>query len=122
MSERELNRIEVLSRVEDGTMTATNAANLLNLSRRQIQRLVKRLAIEGGPGLAHKARGLPSNNQTHPHRRAFIMDIVRDIYSDFGPTLTAEMLAQRHSIKLSAETVRKCPLAHVNMRCRVTDA
>ena len=31
MSERELNRIEVLSRVEDGSMTATQAADLLNL-------------------------------------------------------------------------------------------
>ena len=71
MSERELNRIEVLSRVEDGSMTATEAADLLNLSRRQIQRLVKRLATEGAGSLAHKARGVPSNNRTHPHRRAF---------------------------------------------------
>jgi hypothetical protein len=37
MSERELNRIEVLSSVDDGTMTATGAGDLLNLSRRQIQ-------------------------------------------------------------------------------------
>ena len=35
MSGRELNRVEVLSQVSQGRMTATNAANVLGLSRRQ---------------------------------------------------------------------------------------
>ena len=34
MSERELNRIEVLSQVTEGRMTAVAAANVLGLSRR----------------------------------------------------------------------------------------
>ena len=107
MSERELNRIEVLSRVEDGSMTATEAADLLNLSRRQIQRLVKRLATEGAGSLAHKARGVPSNNRTHPHRREYALSLIRKDYADFGPTLAAEMLAERHNLCVSRETVRK---------------
>jgi len=39
MSERELNRVEVLSQVTQGRMTAAAAANVLGLSRRQVHRL-----------------------------------------------------------------------------------
>ncbi|MDE4063958.1 hypothetical protein [Phaeobacter gallaeciensis] len=35
MSERDLNRVEVLAQVDDGRLTVDNAANLLNLTRRQ---------------------------------------------------------------------------------------
>ena len=42
MSERELNRVEVLAQVDDGRLTVDNAANLLDLTRRQIFRLLKR--------------------------------------------------------------------------------
>ena len=42
MSERELNRVEVLAQVDDGRLTVDNAANMLNLTRRQIFRLLKR--------------------------------------------------------------------------------
>ncbi|MDG1973270.1 MAG: helix-turn-helix domain-containing protein, partial [Paracoccaceae bacterium] len=65
MSERELNRIEVLSSVDDGTMTATRAGDLLNLSRRHIQRLVRRLRNEGvAPENAH------GQQSPHPSRSA----------------------------------------------------
>jgi hypothetical protein len=42
MSERELNRVEVLSQVSQGRMTVVNAANVLGLSRRQVHRLVQK--------------------------------------------------------------------------------
>lgn len=35
MSERELNRVEVLAQVDDGRLTVDNAANLLDLTRRR---------------------------------------------------------------------------------------
>jgi hypothetical protein len=42
MSERELNRVEVLAQVDDGRLTVDNAANMLELTRRQIFRLLRR--------------------------------------------------------------------------------
>jgi hypothetical protein len=39
MSERELNRVEVLAQVDDGRLSVDNAANMLDLTRRQIFRL-----------------------------------------------------------------------------------
>ena len=107
MSEREQNRIEVLSSVDDGTMTATRAGDLLNLSRRQIQRLARRLRNEGAGGIRHKARGEPSNNVMNWHKRDYAIELVRENYVDFGPTLATEMLAEQHKFKVSRETVRK---------------
>ena len=40
MSERELNRVEVLAQVDDGRLSVDNAANMLDLTRRQIFRLL----------------------------------------------------------------------------------
>lgn len=39
MSERELNRVEVVSQMAQGWMTVVSAANILGLSRRQVHRL-----------------------------------------------------------------------------------
>ncbi|MEM9809632.1 MAG: helix-turn-helix domain-containing protein [Pseudomonadota bacterium] len=42
MSERELKRVSVVAHVEDGSLTARQAAGVLGLSVRQVQRLKKR--------------------------------------------------------------------------------
>ncbi|MFT4959439.1 MAG: hypothetical protein ACI92Z_000514 [Paracoccaceae bacterium] len=66
MSERELNRIEVLSQVTQLRMTAVTAASLLGLSRRQVHRLLKTFQLNGATAIRHKARGRRSNNRIDP--------------------------------------------------------
>lgn len=107
MSERELNRIEVLSQVTQGAMTAMTAANVLGLSRRQVHRLLKDFQAEGPGAIRHKARGRRSNNRIDPAVRAFAVTLVRENYIDFGPTFAAEKLAEDHGLKVSRETLRK---------------
>ena len=107
MSERELSRVEVLSQVRQGRMTAVTAANVLGLSRRQVQRLLKRFQSDGPAAIRHKARGRRSNNGIDPGIREFAIALVRESYLDFGPTLAAEMLAERHDLTVSRETLRK---------------
>lgn len=51
MSERELNRIEILSQIQDGKISMPNAARLLNLTKRQVYRLMHRFINEGPSGL-----------------------------------------------------------------------
>ncbi len=65
MSERELQRVEVLSQVADGTMSVTMAAAVLGMSARQVQRLLRRFRTEGAAAVRHKARGRRSNNRVH---------------------------------------------------------
>ena len=107
MSERELNRVEVLSQVSQGRMTATTAANVLGLSRRQVHRLLKIFLSEGPAAIRHKARGRASNNRIDPAVREFAVTLVRENYIDFGPTFAAEKLDEEHRLKVSRETLRK---------------
>ena len=51
MSERELNRVEVLSQVLQGRMSAVTAADVLDLSRRQVHRLLKRFGADGAAAI-----------------------------------------------------------------------
>jgi transposase len=107
MSERELNRVEVLAQVDDGRLTVDNAANLLDLTRRQVFRLLKRYRQDGASAIRHKARGKPPNNQIHKAKRDYALALIKENYVDFGPTLAAEMLGEHHGFKVSRETLRK---------------
>ena len=70
MSERDLQRIEVLAEVAAKRRTVVAAAAVLALSVRQVRRLLRAYRRGGGAAIAHKARGRPSNNR--------IQDAVRD--------------------------------------------
>ncbi len=107
MSERELNRIEILSQIDDGRLSVGAAANMLDLTERQIYRLLKTYRIDGASSIRHKARSQKSNNQIHAAKREYAMALVHENYADFGPTLAAEMLDERHAFKVSRETLRK---------------
>ena len=107
MSELELNRIEVLAQIEDGRLSVAAAADVLNLTRRQVHRLLRRFREDGPSGIRHRARGRAPNNRIGETRRARALGLVRESYADFGPTLAAEMLAEHHGLKVSRETLRK---------------
>ena len=107
MSERELNRIEVLAQVDDGRLSVQNGANMLDITKRQMFRLLKRYRTEGAPAIRHRARGKTPNNKIHKAKRDYALALVNESYKDFGPTLAAEMLAEHHGFKVSRETLRK---------------
>jgi len=107
MSERELNRIEVLAQVDDGRLSVQNGANMLDVTNRQMFRLLKRYRTDGAPAIRHRARGKSPNNKIHKAKRDYALALVNENYKDFGPTLAAEMLAEHHSFKVSRETLRK---------------
>ena len=107
MSERDLQRIEVLSKVVDGRMTLVAAAHVLGLSTRQVHRLLDRIQTTGAASIRHKAIGRPSNNRIGSGVRDYAVTLVRECYADFGPTLACEMLAERDGLRVSRETLRK---------------
>ncbi|MBZ7925591.1 ISNCY family transposase [Ensifer adhaerens] len=107
MSERDLQRIEVLSKVIAGRMTLVSAAHVLGLSTRQVRRLLGRISVDGAASIRHQAIGRPSNNRICDGMRDYAMAIVRERYADFGPTLAAEKLAERDGLTVSRETLRR---------------
>ncbi|QEE43313.1 ISNCY family transposase [Rhizobium sp. WL3] len=106
MSERDLQRIEVLSKVISSRMTLAEAAHVLGLSERQVRRLLERIRMGGAASIRHKAIGRPSNNKISDGIKDYAVTLVRERYADFGPTLAAEKLAQRDGLLVSRETVR----------------
>ena len=107
MSEDELSRAEILRDVDEGRLTIEAAGQLLGLGRRQVFRMMKAFRSEGPKGLISKKRGRPSNRKTPDETRGLAVQIVRQSYADFGPTLAAEKLAERHGVHVSKETLRK---------------
>ncbi len=106
MSERDLQRIEVLSKVIDGRMTMVSAAHVLDLSTRQVRRLLEWIRTDGAASIRLRAIGRPSNNRISDGVRDYAMAIGRECYADFGPTLAAEKLAERDGLTVSRETLR----------------
>jgi hypothetical protein len=106
MSERDLQRIEILSKVIAGRMTLVSAAHVLELSTRQVRRLLERIRAGGAASIRHKAIGQPSNNRISDGIRDYAITLVRERYADFGPTLATEKLAERDGLRVSRETVR----------------
>ena len=107
MSKQELRRIEVLTEVLAGSRTTESAAGVLGMSLRQVQRLVARYRDGGGGALIHKSRGRPASNKLGQGVRELVLELVRQNYRDFGPTLAAEVLLERHGVEVSRETLRK---------------
>nr|WP_268249075.1 ISNCY family transposase [Parvularcula lutaonensis] len=87
--------------------TARQAAGVLGLSVRQVQRLKKRMAEEGPSGLAHKLRGRSSNRKISPRVQEWALGLIREKYADYGPTLAAETLEEVHGFKVGRETLRR---------------
>jgi transposase len=106
MSERDLQRIEVLAEVIAQRRTVAAAAAVLGLSVRQVHRLLRSYRRGGAAAIVHQARGRPSNNRIRDDARAEATELVRRAYADFGPTLAAEMLAEKHALTVSRETLR----------------
>ncbi len=107
MSKQELRRVEVLTEVLAGSRTTELAAGVLGVSLRQAQRLVARYRDGGGGALIHKSRVRPASNKLTSGVRELVLELIRQNYRDFGPTLAAEVLLERHGIDTSRETLRK---------------
>lgn len=112
MSKQEINRCELLKQIEDKLLTQVAAAQIMNVSDRQIRRLLRAYRQRGPDGIVHGLRGRPSNRTLDSVLRQQVVNIIKTNYADFGPTLATEKLAERHNIILSHETVRQIMCVH----------
>ncbi len=107
MSVSEIGKLKVITDVTEKRISQENASKRLNLSVRQIKRLVKRFRAEGAQGLTSKRRNFVSNRRLPDDLRLKVLELYRENYPDFGPTLFCEKLSELHRIDLSKETARK---------------
>ena len=107
MSASERERSHVMRALSKGLLRQQEAAERLDLSVRQVKRLMRRWRALGDAGLVSRQRGRPSPRRMEGSKRARIEELLRDKYPDFGATLAAEKLSEREGIEVSRETVRR---------------
>lgn len=106
MSMKETERIAIMDNLVAKRIKQKHASKQLGISIRQIQRMIKRYKREGIAGLIHKNRGRAGNRAMPQKKKDQIVFLLKQQYPDFGPTLAAEKLEERHGINVSEEKVR----------------
>ena len=120
MSVKEISRLEVMQRLAKKHMSQKEAGTILNLSRRQIKRLLKAYRTQGAAGLVSKQRGRASNNCLSETVKQKALDVLKSKYQGFGPTLAHEKLVEKEKLQLSKESVRKLMIAENLWKARKT--
>ncbi len=106
MSRRETKRLHIIHQALDKRITQKKAAELVNLSSRQLRRVMKRVREDGDGGISHRSRGKTSKRRVPIKIKEKALKLFREKYSDFGPTFASEKLLDVHAIKISKETLR----------------
>ncbi len=106
LSTKEIDRLMLISQIEQEKISVLEASSLMELSQRQIYRILKRVKAEGAKGIIHKLRGRISNRGYPGELKEEIIKIYKKRYSDYGPTLFSEMLEEYHNISMNRETLR----------------
>jgi hypothetical protein len=111
MSDKEFSRLKALQDVAARRLKVSEAAALLDITRRQFFRLQQAFRQSGPTGLVSGRRGRPGNHCSPPSIRKFALATIRRWYADFGPTLAAEKLKECHGLTISRETIRQWMIA-----------
>jgi len=106
MTQEELKRLHVIRKALDKSITQIEAANIIGLCLRQVQRIVRAVRTEGDKGIINKARGKTSNKALPDKIKCRALKLYKEKYHDFGPTLGSEKLFEIDKIKLNDETLR----------------
>lgn len=107
LSQRQLQRVRVMSLVEAGKITLREAAGKIGRSYRQAKRIWRRMKEEGVKGVLHGNLGKPSNQRTPDQIQEKVLQLSRQRYWEFNDTHFTEKLVEKEGLELSRETVRK---------------
>jgi len=107
ITQEEVRRYQVVRKIFDREMNQQEAAEYLDLSDRQIRRIVSRVRKEGERGVIHRLRGAKGCRRLPESFKNRILEVYRRQYADFGPTLASEKLLERDKVKVCDETLRR---------------
>lgn len=111
LSHPELDRLGIIRAVAAGELYQREAARRLELTIRQVKRLVRRYRQQGAAGLASGHRGKRANNAIPDGTRQWALGQIREHYPDFGPAFAHEKLVAGHGALFSVETLRQWMIA-----------
>lgn len=106
LTREELRRYEVFSRVDSGLLTASEAAKLLELSVRQVRRILAAYRKEGPAALAHGNRGRKPAHTIPVETRKRVVELTKSKYVDYNHQHLSEEL-ESDGIVISRPSVRR---------------
>jgi hypothetical protein len=107
MTQKDRDRLVVLKKTKQKLIRQKQAAVEMEVSERQVRRMLRSLKERGDQAVVHASRGRKSNRGIDPAVEKRAVKILRQkVYQGFGPTLAAEYLAQEHKLQVGRETLR----------------
>ena len=107
LSQNELQRVKVIENAMEGRISVAKASELLERSRRQVQRLKKRYQAGTVEWVRHGNRGRAKPWRLPEAKRARIVKLAQEKYAGFNDSHLAEKLNEVEEIAVSRETVRR---------------
>jgi transposase len=106
LNRKEQRRLVVLNQVETGKMIGREAAEVLDLSLRQVGRLLAAYRKEGAAALAHGNRGRKPYHALNEGLRNRVLELAQSTYAGCNTQHLTELLAEREGITVSRSAVR----------------
>lgn len=107
MSRKEIDQVSIFEKLKNKGIKQSDAAKMLDLSVRQVKRKIKDYRRIGAKCLIHGNRGKTGNRRIDEEKAKLAIELIKEKYSDFGPTLAAEKLLEIHSLEFDHETLRR---------------
>lgn len=108
LTQAELQRIKVVENLVEGRIKVSKAAELLQISARQVKRLGKRCREAGGEEWVHHGnRGQTPSNRISGEARQRVIELAQGKYRGFNDSHLQEKLQQEEKLSLSRQSVRR---------------
>jgi transposase len=107
MSQKEFQRVKVIENAAGGRLSVREAARLLQLSERQVQRLKRRYRPDSVGWVQHGNRGRSMPWALPLPQKQLILTLARGKYQGFNDSHLTEKLCAEEGLSLSRETVRR---------------
>ena len=108
MTQRDRDRLVVLKKAQRKLIKKSQAAKELDISPRQVRRLLRRLKQQGDQAVLHALRGRPSHRKLSAKTREKAIRVLsQEVYQGFGPTLASEYLEKKHRLRIGREALRQ---------------
>src|SRR5260370_10971292 len=105
LSQKELQRVAVISRCVQGELACARAAELLDLTPRQVKRLKARYRQGSAAALAHANRGRPSHPRWPERTPQALLRLARSKYAGFNDHHLPDKPVEQEGFALSRQSL-----------------
>lgn len=119
MSKNEQFLVRIVEDYRAGRVSRSEAAQLLGVSEKTVQRKARRVRLQGVQGVKHGNCSRQPKNKFSEQLKAEMLERASREYADFNMTHCHEMLQKRHGLTVSYSTFRTwCRAAGIGKRKR----